>query len=223
MQTRRGFRSKLALLLMLATASAMSLPWIPRQEASSLNRTPLPAPLLPPAEAVADFDGDRLPDRAELVSYGFQKDIRLTLSSRRAPSLRFPSDTQQPGGIYAKDIDRDSDEDLIWVSDGQPDHAALWLNNGGGELARNNNLDAYDTEIKSLVAGDSRNGSLASFVRDGLKAAANVGFYFPALVDNHLTEIPNSTLPKSPHRSRAPALSPGVSHYPKRGPPSFLS
>ena len=208
---------------MLAMASALGLPWSPRQESPSLNRAPLPASRPLPAQTVADFDGDRLPDQAELVSNGLQKDIRFTLSSRRAPSLRFFSETQQPGSIYAEDIDRDSDEDLIWVSDQQPTHTALWLNNGIGELARVSNPAAYANEIKRLVASESRNGSLTSFVSDGLKAIATSGFNLLALLDNYLAEALHSTSPKCPRHGCEAAVSHCVSRYPKRGPPSFLS
>jgi hypothetical protein len=223
MQTRGGLRRKLAFLLMLATASGLGLPWSPPQRTSSFDRASLPMLLPLPAQAVADFDGDCLPDLAELVSNGSNKNIQLTFSSRSARSLHFSSETQQPGSIYVEDIDRDRDNDLIWVSDWQPSHTALWLNNGIGELSRVSDPGAYATEIKRLVAGGGRNGSLALSVSERLRATETSGFYIPALADNHLPEIPHSTLPKSSDRSRAAALSPCVSRYPKRGPPSFLS
>ena len=219
MQTRGGLRIKLAHLLMLATAAGLGLPWSPRQETSSLNHAPLSMPLTLPAQAVADFDGDRLPDRAELVSNGLQKNIQLTFSSHWAPSLHFSTDTQQPGSIYAEDIDRDSDDDLIWVSDGRSAHTALWLNNGIGELARVSDPSAYATEIKRLVAGGSGNGSLASSSSGRLSATAASGFYLPAQPDDHLPEAPYSTSLKNPRRGCSAALSPCVSRYPKRGPP----
>src|SRR5215813_2115927 len=193
MQTRGGLRRKLALLLLLAMASGPGLPWSHQQESSSLNRAPLPTLLPFSAQAVADFDGDRLPDRAELVSDGLQKNIQLTFSSHWAPSLHFSTETQQPGSIYAEDIDRDSDDDLVWVSDGRSAHTALWLNNGIGELARVRDPSAYATEIKRLVAGGSGNGSLASSSSGRLIATAASGFYLPAQPDDHLPEAPYST------------------------------
>ena len=223
MQTRGGLRRKLAFLLMLATASGLGLPWSPPQRTSSFDRASLPMLFPLPAQAVADFDGDCLPDRADLVSNGSNKNIQLTFSSRWAPSLHFSSETQQPGSIYVEDIDHDSDNDLIWVSDWQPSHTALWLNNGIGELSRVSDPGAYATEIKRLVAGGGQNGSLATSVGEPLRATETSGFYIPALADNHLPEIPHSTSPNSSGRSLAAALSPCVSRYPKRGPPSFLS
>ena len=223
MQTRGGLGRKLAFLLMLAMASGLGLPWSPRQGSSPLNYAPLPAVLPPPAQAVADFDGDRLPDRVELVSNGSHKNIHVTLSSHWAPSLHFSSETQQPGSIYAEDIDRDSDNDLVWVSDQQAAHTALWLNNGIGELERVSEPAAYAAEIKRLVAGGNRNGSLASSVSGRLRATVTGGFHLPALFDRHILEVSLSASLKTHRRSRAAMLSPCVSRYLKRGPPSFLS
>jgi len=226
MRTRGGFKRKLVLLLTLAvstTTSGALLPQIPHGEQGALTQAPLPLAFPFPTQAVADFDGDCLPDRAELVSNGFRKNIHLRLSSPWTMSLHFSSETQQPGSIYAEDIDRDSDNDLIWVSDQQAAHTALWLNNGIGELARVSETATYDAEIKRLVAGGSRNGSLASSVNGGLRATASNAFYLLALPANHLPEVPPSASLKSHCRSRAAALSPCISRYPKRGPPSFLS
>src|SRR5262249_43367764 len=130
---------------------------------------------------------------------------------------------QQPGSIYAEDIDRDSGDDLIWVSEGQPAHTAIWLNNGTGALARVSDTTAYATEIKLLVAGGSRNGSLASSVSGQLRATAASGFNLLSLPDDHPPETPHSTSLKSSRRGCAAAISPCISRYPKRGPPSFLS
>jgi hypothetical protein len=223
MKTGSGLRRKLALLLMLATASGCGFLWSPPQEPSSQRRAPLPAVPQLTAQAIADFDGDHLPDRAELVSNDLQKGIRLMLSSRQASSLRFSSETEQPGSIYAEDIDHDSDEDLVWVSDQQPTHTAIWLNNGIGGLARVSNPAAYATEIKCLIASGSRNGSLASFVSEGLKATATSGFNLLAMPNDRILETPHSTSPKRPRLFCEAAVSPCVSRHPKRGPPSFLS
>ena len=206
---------------MLAIPSALGLPWNPWRESSSLNfAQPMLLPL--PTQAVADFDGDRLPDRAELISDGFQKNIQFTFSSHLEPSLRFSSETQRPGSIYAEDIDRDSDEDLIWVSDGQSAQSALWLNNGVGELARVINPAAYDNEIKRMVAGGSRNGYLVSFDTGRPRATVTSGFYLPTLTDGPLPEALHSSSLKNPRRSCVAVSSSCISRYPKRGPPSFL-
>ena len=226
MRTRGGFKSKLVILLTLAvlsTTSAALLPQISQGEQEALTRTPKPLAFTFPAQAVADFDGDHLPDRAELVSNGYDKKIHLTLSSLRVTVLHFSLETQQPGSIFAEDIDRDSHNDLIWVSDPQATHTALWLNNGVGELARVSETATYAAEIKRLVAGGTRNGYLASFAGGQLRATATRGFYLLALPDDPLPWAAHSTALKSSPRGCAAALSPCVNRYPKRGPPSFLS
>ena len=221
MQTSDDLRRKLALLLMLAIVSWPGLPWSPRQESSFPNRAPLPMLFPFSTQAVADLDGDRLPDRAELISEGFQKNIQLTFSSHWAPSLHFSSEIPQPGSIYAEDIDRDSDDDLIWVSEGQPAHSAIWLNNGTGDLARVSDTAAYAIEIKRLVAGGSHNGPLASSVSGQLRATATIGFNLLSLPDDHLPETPHSTSLKSSRRDCGAVISSCAFRYPKRGPPLF--
>ena len=191
-------------------------------EQVALTRTPQPLAFTLPAQAVADFDGDHLPDWAELVSNGVNKNIHLTLSSLHVTILNFSSETQQPGSIFAEDIDRDSDDDLIWVSDPQATQTALWLNNGVGELARVSDTATYAAEIKRLVAGGSFNGYLASFAGGQMRATATSGFDILPLPDNRLPGAPHSTSPKSSRRGCAAVLSPCVCRYPKRGPPSFL-
>src|SRR5215475_1921112 len=226
MRTRGGFKRKLVLLLTLAvstTTSGALLPQIPHGEQGALTQAPLPLAFPFPTQAVADFDGDYLPDSAELVSNGFRKNIHLRLSSPWTMSLHFSSETQQPGSIYAEDIDRDSDNDLIWVSDQQAAHTALWLNNGIGELARVSETATYAAEIKRLVAGGTRNDYLASFAGGQLRATATRGFYLLALPDDPLPWASHSTALKSSPRGCAAVLSPCVNRYPKRGPPSFLS
>jgi hypothetical protein len=121
-----------------------------------LNSAPAPVRFPTRLYAVTDFDGDRLPDRAELASPGFQKNIHLTLSFPRATNLRFFTETLQSGSIHAADIDQDRDNDLIWVSDQHPTQSELWLNNGIGDFTRVADTSAYTAEIKSLVADDSR-------------------------------------------------------------------
>ena len=226
MRTKGSLRKTLALLIIvavMATATETVSIRDSQQDRPSSRSAPLPIRFRTPAQAVTDFDGDRLPDRAELISNGFHKHIRLTLGSPCVTNLSFSTESPQPGRIRAEDIDHDSDNDLIWVSGWQPSHTALWLNNGIRELSRVSDPGAYATEIKRLVAGGGQNGSLATSVGERLRATETSGFYIPALADNHLPEIPHSTSPNSSGRSLAAALSPCVSRYPKRGPPSFLS
>jgi len=222
MQTR-GLKSKQSLLLtlaMLATTLWMCLPQDIQREYDSPVQSPLPMAFPLPTYATADFDGDHLPDRAEIVSNGFQKNIHLTLSYSWATSLYFSSETLCVGSIHAEDIDRDSDNDLIWVSNQQLTHIALWLNNGIGEFTRINEPTAYAVEIERLVADESRDDLLASSVSERLRAIGTSRFLLLTRSDNHLFEVTCFTSPPIFHCSCVAGLSPCLSRYPKRGPPS---
>src|SRR5215471_5099704 len=98
MRTKYSLKKKLALLLIVAVAAATV----------EIG----PARVLAPAQAVMDFDGDQLPDHAELTSNGSYKNIHLTLSSPWVANLHFSTETSQSGSIHAEDIDYDGDNDL---------------------------------------------------------------------------------------------------------------
>jgi hypothetical protein len=217
MQANGNFIRMLALLLL--SAASLCLPWSSRQESSSLDLTPLLVSLLP-AQVFADFDGDSLLDRVELISDGNQKNICLTFSSHWEPSLNFSAKTRLAGSIYSQDIDRDRDSDLIWISDDSPAQIMLWLNNGIGELARVE-PGAYDAQIKLRVGSRSENGSTVSADCGWLTAIVNHRFSLLALHDNHHSEALHSGASKSLRHSPASLLSPSVSRYHKRGPPLF--
>jgi hypothetical protein len=224
MRTSGKLRTKLVFVLTLTVIAASSgFGWPPsaRPEGVSPLQPPLPELFPLPAQAIADFDGDRLPDRAELFSNGFQKNIHLTLSSPWVRSLNFSAETQQPGTLCAEDVDRDSDNDLVWVSDQQLIHTALWLNNGIGEFTRINEPTAYTAEIKRAVAGESRNGLLASPGGKQLSATRTSSFSLLARLGNSFREVPPARAPHYFHHSCVAETHPCISRYPKRGPPHF--
>ncbi|HMB27367.1 MAG TPA: VCBS repeat-containing protein, partial [Blastocatellia bacterium] len=217
---------KLALLLLAALVAATTETGPAqnsRRDHLSLNSASLPVRLPNPAQAVMDFDGDRLPDRAELTSNGSYKNIHLTLSSPRVTNLHFSTESQQPGSIHAEDIDHDGDNDLIWVSDQQPSQSALWLNSGIGEFARVADTSAYFTEIKRLIADESQSGLFASPVNEQL-LATETNRYSPLVrSDDRLPIALHSITLPGFGRNCAAELSPCIARYPKRGPPAKLS
>jgi hypothetical protein len=226
MRTKGSLRKKLALLLIVAVVAA-TVETGPardsRQDRVSLNFAPLPVRFQNPAQAVTDFDGDLFPDRAELTSNGSYKNIRLTLSSPKVTNLSFFTESPQPGSLYAEDIDRDGDNDLIWVSNQQPTQSELWLNDGTGDLARVADTSAYITEIKGLVADESHRGLFASSANEQLLATGTSEYSLLRRSDNSLPVAPHSiTIPGS-GRNCAAELSPCITRYPKRGPPAELS
>lgn len=218
----RSLKSIQALLLTLAMSSPTLLirlhqDLVGKQNLSVQALPPKAFPL--PTQATADFDGDFLPDRAELVSNGSQNIIYFTFSSFRVTSLQFSSETHLAGSIQAEDIDCDSDNDLVWVSNQQLTHTALWLNNGTGEFTRINEPNAYAVEIKRLVADKSGNGLLASPVSGRLRAIRTNLLPLLTRPENYPFEVPHFTSPPNSHCRYSTDLSPYLSRYPKRGPP----
>ena len=225
MRTTGDLRQKLALLLIITVVAAtteMSPPRDSRQDHLSLKSAPLPIRFPSPTQVVADFDGDRLPDRAELSSNGFHKNIHLTLSSSWVTNLSFSTESYQQGSLHQQDIDHDSDNDLIWVSDQQPTYTALWLNNGTGEFIRVAEPSTYVAEIKSLIDYESQSGFLVSSASERLLAIGTNGFLLLARSDPNPV-APYSIMLSAFGRNCAAELSPCIARYPKRGPPAGLS
>ena len=226
MRTKGNLRRNLALLLIVAVVAATAQigpARDSRQDRPSFNSAPWPVQFPDPSQTVTDFDGDRLPDRAELTSNGSYKNIHLTLSSPRVTNLHFSTETEQPGSIHAEDVDHDGDNDLIWVSDQQATQSALWLNSGIGEFARVTDTSAYITDIKRLIADESQNGLLALFADKELLATETREHSILTRSDGRLPVAPRSiTLPGFGHNFAA-ELSPCITRYPKRGPPAELS
>jgi len=226
MRTKGNLRKKLALLLIIAVVAAtteIGPARDSRQDRLLLNSASLPVRFQSPAQAVTDFDGDRSPDLAELTSNGFHKHIHVTLSSPWVANLHFSTESQQPGSIYAEDIDHDGDNDLIWVSDRQPTQSALWLNSGIGEFARVADTSAYITEIKRLIADESQSGIFAWSDGEQAPTTETSGYSLLKRNDCRITVAPHSISLPGFGRNCAAELSPCIARYPKRGPPAKLS
>jgi len=226
MLTKGSLRKKLALLLIVGVVAATTKigpAQDSQQDRLSLNSASLPVRFLNPLQSVTDFDGDRLPDRAELTSNGSYKNIHLTLSSPRVTNLHFSTESQQPGSIHAEDIDHDGDNDLIWVSDQQSTQYALWLNSGIGVFARVTDTSAYSADIKRLIADDRQSGILALSADDELLATETSEHSILTRSDGRLPVAPRSITLPGFGRNCAAELSPCITRYPKRGPPAELS
>jgi hypothetical protein len=226
MRTKGDLRKKLALLLVVAVVAAATKIGPARDSRQGriwFDSASLPVRFLNPAQAVTDFDGDRLPDRAELTSNGSYKNIHLTLSSPQVMNLHFSTESQQPGSIHAEDIDHDGDNDLIWVSDPQQTQSALWLNSGVGAFTRVADTSAYGAEIKRLIADESQSGLFASPVDEQLLATETNGYSPLVRSDDCLPIAPHSITLPGFGRNCAAELSPCIARYPKRGPPAKLS
>jgi len=174
------------------------------------------------APLFSDFDGDHQLDQAELVSGGMHKSIHLTLSSSWTQHLSFDSKTSERGVLIAKDIDRDNDLDLIWVSPLQRSSAVVWLGDGRGNFELASNPEAYAPAINLLL--DREQGAAISDPQWPADPAC--GLPFSASVDlepGNKLRVGLSRTPLTASHTRCTGLTPYLSYLRQRGPPADLS
>src|SRR5258707_589452 len=107
------------------------------------------APALP---VIADFDGDCRADKSELLSNGFEKKIQVDFGDRRSTQLRFTAKVEDPGTLFAVDIDHDGDVDLVWIASSERTDV-VWINDGIGKFEIAKDDTPYITE-KEHVCND---------------------------------------------------------------------
>lgn len=108
------------------------------------------APALP---VIADFDGDCRADKSELLSNGFEKKIQVDFGDRRSTQLRFTAKVEDPGTLFAVDIDHDGDVDLVWIASSERTDV-VWINDGKGKFEIAKDDTPYITEIDGLRSTD---------------------------------------------------------------------
>src|SRR5215470_8446476 len=130
------FKHATLIVLTLLVARGYCANALPRCEAQVTTRTPS---LLRFDQSItlADFDGDDRVDQATLSGVGRSKKIEIRLSRTTALNfLRFDTLTSERGSLFARDIDNDGDNDLIWSDLLHPDDVVVWLDDGGGRFER---------------------------------------------------------------------------------------
>ena len=152
MEPRARFRSlaSLALIALFTAQSVFPSSAVPRSKPSpqaSLSNLLLyfHQPTL------SDFDGDHNLDTAELFSNGSFKSVQINLGGRRL-DLHFDSKTIARGLLFAEDVDRDNDPDLVWVLPNQPRSAVVWLGDGRGHFEIAKDPESYDTTLPTSLA-----------------------------------------------------------------------
>ena len=87
--------------------------------------------------ALADFDGDDHIDKATLGGIGRNKSLEIRLSHTKTRTvLHFDTLTSARGSVFARDVDNDGDNDLIWTDLVHPDDVIIWLDDGTGRFER---------------------------------------------------------------------------------------
>lgn len=176
-----------------------------------------------PLPTFADFDGDNLPDLAELVSNGFQKHIHLLFGSQAGTNIHFSTETSHSGRLHTGDIDSDNDDDLVWISNQVPVQTALWLNNGDGEFTRVPDPTVYSAEVDRLAFDKDSNSQLTAAGGGWFLATSPTAINWLKRAEHRLLEPAETTsLPLYSHNSQA-ELAAHLACHPKRGPPANLS
>jgi len=120
----------------------------------------------------AYMNGDSLVD---ILSCGERDENRIlwrenTRDSGFLPPVIISSEVDHPIGVFAIDLDGDSDQDVISLSDG--DNKVAWYENDGrGSFGPQNILDTTETHLTSVYAddldGDGKNDILFSSIWGG--------------------------------------------------------
>jgi hypothetical protein len=128
--------------------------------------------LRPGTAAVADLDGDHVPDVASGIRTGHTHagySYRVDLDLSENPEARsFSVVSQEPGGLSIEAIDIDGDHDLDLVIRGQfsLQPIGIWLNDGSGRFTegdlKNYALSAQQTQ-QSVQSPDSPRPSVGHF------------------------------------------------------------
>src|SRR5437870_1098118 len=186
--------------------------------------------LVPPAHAstdflaslpvLSDFNNNYKLDLAELSSHGSHKEIHVTLEKSSWKTLAFDSGGVDPGRLYSRDIDRDGDADLIWLSLAASPKIIFWMRDGHGNftfltdpvtqsrLAQEVLQRSAAWEQANETVYNELDGVLSD---DGADTLQTTGDWVPHLV---------SSKNRTSRQTVSTVSSPFLSVLQKRGPPS---
>ena len=187
----------------------------------SRNHLPPFNPLLP-RSLYADFDGDNQPDEVELDSLGAHRSIRIRFGNSWRSTLYFDTGSDPQGVLLSRDIDHDSDLDLIWMPPGQPQAAVVWLGDGRGNFERAKNLEAYAGKLGALI-GESTDSGVSNGSPGDDSPYASVPSTSCGLAPSNRVEITAQSHLAAPRHHRRRGLMLCLAYLRERGPPTLLS
>jgi hypothetical protein len=132
--TLRSTTKRIALLTLIAAVFATSIAKSEIAPESSARRGHFA--YVNYLSALADFDGDRRIDHAELHLAGTHHCIRVRFGNSRETHLDFGTRAHAGGVLLVWDANRDNKPDLIWVYRSRSQPAVIWLNDGAGHFAK---------------------------------------------------------------------------------------
>jgi hypothetical protein len=125
------------------------------QGASRVSAAPARIAALSYLPLLADFDGDRRLDEAELHSVGTHHCIHVRFGNRHETYLESGPGPHSLGRLLARDVNHDNKSDLIWLSQLRSEPAMVWLGDGLGNFAQIADRSAYESELRSARFGDA--------------------------------------------------------------------
>jgi hypothetical protein len=105
---------------------------------------------------LADFDGDRRLDKAELHSVGTHHCIHVQFGNRRETYLESGPAPYTLGRLLARDVNHDNKSDLIWLSQLRSEPAMVWLGDGLGNFKQIADRAAYESELRARNLSDGK-------------------------------------------------------------------
>ena len=169
-----------------------------------------------------DLNGDRKPERVDLLGAGFLRTIQIELETQRE-NLTFSVDNNNQGFLIPYDIDRDSDLDLIWVVSADKKKSIVYINDGRANFRIQKDTSRFASELNGLFPNDNPNDqqSLKLKRKDaGPSASPSSRIVFTSGYRFAFTE--GWTAPALPV-SVFTLHSPFLSYLRERGPPVSLS
>ena len=189
---------------------------------ANLTSGPVSYPSRPITRLFLDPNGDRKPEKIDLLAGGSLRTIQIELETQRE-NLTFSVDNNREGFLIPYDIDRDSDLDLIWVVSADKKKSIVYINDGRANFRIQKDTARFASELNDLFPNDNPNDqqSLKLKRKDaGAKATPSSKIVFTS--GHQLAFTEDWTTPASPV-SVFNLRSPFLSYLRERGPPVSLS
>ena len=177
-------------LICLALIALFVAPWVHSsfakgQRASRVSAPPARIAALSYLPVLADFDGDRRLDQAELRSTGTRHRIHVRFGNRHETYLESEAAPHTLGRLLARDVNHDNKSELIWLSQSRSEPAVVWLGDGLGNFAQIADRSAYENELRSWNFGDAERQISEGLCEEEQACLA------PAPISSELTRVAN--------------------------------
>ena len=149
---------------------------------------------------------------------GAYKSIHIAFGNAQTSHLHFKTSTESLGRLFASDLNRDRDADLIWVPQQHLGQAVIWLGNGRGQFKLSEKVEGYQTALASLDAGAAET-QLTQTTAGQLPALCAAQFHYVAAAHRPSPFKPATSINNPSDNADCQALQQLANSICKRGPP----